>query len=70
MSNEDTKKFLEECELNSMSSDPFEFEDPAIQALDATKIMNGGCTPAPTCGNGGTGTDTVAAATAGGGLVF
>lgn len=69
MSYDDTKKFLEACDTHHAVSDPFEFEDPAILALDAQKIISGGCTPSPTCGKGGSGTDTLSAAMAGGGII-
>ena len=50
-------------------SDPFYYEAPGIKALDADQVIHGGCTPAPTCGNGGNGTASASAAVAGGGIV-
>lgn len=50
-------------------ADPFYYEAPGIKALDADQVIHGGCTPAPTCGNGGNGTASASAAVAGGGIV-
>lgn len=54
---------------NLEPSDPFHYEAPGISSLNAEQVIQGGCTPAPTCGNGGNGTSTAAAAVAASGIV-
>ena len=65
----DASDLAMDASLTSTPTDPFHYEAPDISALDADQVIHGGCSPAPTCGNGGNGTATLSAAVAGGGIV-
>ncbi|MDA9271936.1 hypothetical protein N9Q05_00950 [bacterium] len=66
----DSSDIAQDGSTTSIPTDPFHYEAPDIAALDADQVMHGGCSPAPTCGNGGNGTATLSAAVAGGGIAL